>query len=97
MKKSFIVVLALLGIMIVNVSTAQAFGGWRRRGQVTYAPAPSAVVAQGQADNGYRTYSYQPDTGYRANSYQPGMSYNRAASQPGSGFHDAGWKARGGF
>lgn len=95
MKKIFIVVIALMGVMIVDVSTAQAFGGWRRRGQVTYVPAPSPVVAQGQADTGYRAYSYQPDTGYRTYSYQPGVSYNRASSQTNSGFHDAGWKIRG--
>ena len=95
MKKFFIIVTALVGMTIVDVSTAQAFGG-RRRGQVTYVPAPSPVVAQGQVNSGYRSYSYQPTTEYRTDSYQPGPTYypSPSRSQPG-GFHDAGWKIRG--
>ena len=96
MKKFLIVVCALVGMMIVDVGAAQAFGG-RRRATVIYAPTPSVAIAQGQAGAGYRTYSYQPSAGYQTYSYQPDTTYSRLSSGTPSGFHDAGWKVRGGF
>lgn len=51
MKKLLIFVVALLGLTMVDVGTAQAQIG-RRRARVTYAPARAA--------QGYRTYSYEP-------------------------------------
>ena len=61
MKTLLIALVAVVGLTIVDVGTAQAFGG-RRRARVTYSPAPTQVgtVAQEQAETGYRTYSYQP-------------------------------------
>ena len=94
MKKFLILaVLALLGLTVVDVSAAQS-DGWRRRARVTYAPAPSATVAQGQYGTGYRTYSYQPAPAYR--------SYSSTRSTVGmyrqhSGFGDATRKATGNY
>jgi hypothetical protein len=91
MKTFLIALVAVIGLTLVDVGTAEAFGG-RRRAQVTYAPAPTATIVQGQAETGYRSYSYQP--GSQSNSYQPTYrSFNQSA---GSGFHGAGWKIRGG-
>ncbi len=61
MKKFLITLIAVMGISILAESSSEAAGGWfRRRARFTYAPAPSATVAQSQAGTGYRTYSYQP-------------------------------------
>ena len=96
MKKFLILaVLALLGLTVVDVSSAQsAAGGWRRRAGVRYAPAPSATVAQGQTGTGYRTYSYQPAPAYR--SYSSNRSMGGTYRQY-SGFGDATRKATGNY
>ena len=65
MKTVLIALVALVGIAVVNVGTAQA-AGRRRCGSATYAPvyaaapAQGGTLAQGQSSTGYRTYSYQP-------------------------------------
>jgi len=89
MKTFFIALVAVVGLTIVDVGTAQAFGG-RRRARVTYAPAPTATVAQGQAGTGYRTYSYQPSMS--APTYQSYRSPARTAPHLNSGRHSAGYK-----
>jgi hypothetical protein len=89
MKKILIFVCAMAGMVIVDVSAAQAAGG-RRRVSVTYSPTPSVAVAQGQSATGYRTYSYEPG------SNQPAVRYRSYSRSPVSGFHDAAWKIRGG-
>ncbi len=59
MKTILFALVAVVSLSMVDVASAQIFGG-RRRTRVTYAPAPAATVAQGQAATGYRTYSYEP-------------------------------------
>jgi len=93
MKTVLIALVALVGMAMVDAGTAHAAGG-RRRAQVTYAPAPSVTVAQGQPATGYRTYSYQPAPVY--------SSYSSTRSTGGtyrqySGFGDATRKATGNY
>ena len=93
MKKTILFALvAVVSLTMVDVASAQIFG--RRRARVTYAPAPTATVAQGQAATGYRTYSYEPGT-YQPMMYQPAPSYRSYNRMPTAGFQDAGWKIRG--
>jgi hypothetical protein len=94
MKRTILFALvAVVSLTMVDVASAQIFGG-RRRARVTYAPAPAATVAQGQAAAGYRTYSYEPTMSapvYR--SYAP--SYRSPARTPphlNAGRHSAGYK-----
>ena len=61
MKRLLIFVCAIIGLTVVDVSSAEARPGWRRRARVTYyAPAQTTVTAEGQPATGNRTYSYQP-------------------------------------
>ena len=90
MKKALLIIVALVGLTIVDLGSAQAAGGWfRRRSRVTYVPAPQATVAQGQAGTGYRTYSYQPSTGPVMQSYQRST---KVAPYMEAGRHSAGFK-----
>lgn len=89
MKKFLVVLVALIGLTIVDAGAAQAAGGWRRRSRVTYVPAPSVTVAQGQSGTGYRTYSYQPSTAPVIQSYQRST---KAAPYQNAGRHSAGFK-----
>jgi hypothetical protein len=91
MKTLLIALVAVVGLTIVDIGTAQASpGGWRRRrAQVYYVPAPAVTAARGQAGTGYRTYSYQPGT------YQPAAGYRSYRRSPATGFRDAGAKIRG--
>jgi hypothetical protein len=98
MKTIFTVVIAAAAFSLLVASSVEAAGGWRCRGRVTYAPAPSTVVVPGpvpttaQAQGGYRTYSYQPAPAAVAPAARPMRS-----SGPARGFNDAGFKVRGAF
>jgi hypothetical protein len=91
MKRIAILFFALVGMMIFDVNSAQAWPGWRRRARVTYyVPAQTATVAEVQAATGNRTYSYEPTTTYYR-SYSSSRSSNRVST---GGFNDAGFKMR---
>jgi hypothetical protein len=93
MKKLIITLVALVATFAAGTAQAGIFG-WRNRYQpmqpapVVVTPAPTTTA---QAENGYRSFSYQPAPAY------PAPTYGNAAGQPAAGnvAHDAGWKIRG--
>ena len=80
-------------VATLAAGTAQAgIFGRRNRGPVVQ-PAPvasaPATVTTARAENGYRSFSYQPTV------VAPVTGYVTTRTVTASGFHDAGWKIHG--
>lgn len=93
MRKLSIITVVLAATLAAGTAQAGIFGRRINCGPAVQ-PAPAAAapatVTTARAENGYRSFSYQPAPVYVAPTY----GYAR---QPvtGGGFHDAGWKVRG--
>jgi len=93
MKKLIITIVVLAVTFAAGTAQAGIFG-WRNRFQpmrsvpVVVTPAP---VATAGAENGYRSFSYQPAPAY----FAPTNGYATRQPAIGNVAHDAGWKIRG--
>ena len=92
MRTLILITVVLAATLAAGTAQAGIFGR-RNRGPAVQ-PTPVAVapatVTTARAENGYRSFSYQPAPVYAAPTY--GFTTRQPA---GSGFHDAGWKIRG--
>ena len=94
MKKLMITTVLLAATLAAGTVEAGIFG-WGNNCGPAVQPAPVAAtpapVTTARAENGYRSFSYQPAPVYVAPTY----SFQNRQPTTASGFHDAGWKIRG--
>jgi hypothetical protein len=95
MKKLIITTVVLAATFAVSTAQAGIFG-WRNNRGPAVQSAPVAVapatVTTARADNGYRSFSYQPTAPVYV---APTYGFQNRQPTASGGFHDAGWKIRG--